>query len=82
VTKNKTINKTLQQFSQKFIDKFYKEAQKQESAYKKYVANTHLESATFITKVLFLLDNIQIVLINRVTNIGAIIFKFNLLSLC
>jgi hypothetical protein len=49
VTKNKTINETLQQFSQKFINEFYKEAQKQESAYKKYIAKTNLESATFIT---------------------------------
>jgi hypothetical protein len=43
------INETLQQFSQKFINEFYKEAQKQESAYKKYIAKTNLESATFIT---------------------------------
>jgi hypothetical protein len=44
-----TLGSALQQFSQKFINEFYKEAQKQESAYKKYIAKTNLESATFIT---------------------------------
>jgi ribonucleotide reductase beta subunit family protein with ferritin-like domain len=58
VTKNKTINETLQQFSQKFINEFYKEAQKQESAYKKYIAKTNLESATFITNYVFFVTGV------------------------
>jgi hypothetical protein len=76
VTKNKTINKTLQQFSQKFIDKFYKEAQKQESAYKKYIAKTNLESATFITNyvqnfdVSFVSEDCIAFVFNQHTNTG------------
>jgi hypothetical protein len=76
VTKNKTINETLQQFSQKFINEFYKEAQKQESAYKKYIAKTNLESATFITNyvqnfdVSFVSEDYIAFVFNQHTNTG------------
>ncbi|CAB5494314.1 hypothetical protein AZO1586I_207 [Bathymodiolus thermophilus thioautotrophic gill symbiont] len=76
VTQNKTINKTLRQLSQKFIDEFYKEAKKQESSYKKYVAETNLEAATFITNyvqhfdVSFVSEDYIAFIFNQHTNTG------------
>jgi hypothetical protein len=61
----------------------YKEAQKQESAYKKYIAKTNLESATFITNyvqnfdVSFVSEYYIAFVFNQHTNTGGIVEGFH-----